>query len=82
MAVPAHDERDFEFAQKFNIDIIQVIDDCGTAKKDAEGNLTQAFTASGPLKNSDSLNRMDSESAKKAVIENLEKANKGLVSEL
>ena len=79
MAVPAHDERDFEFAQKFKIDIIQVIDDCGTAEKDSKGNLSQAFTTDGPLKNSDSLNGMDSQSAKKAVIETLKKTNKGQV---
>ena len=29
MAVPAHDERDFEFATKYGIDVIQVLDSCG-----------------------------------------------------
>ena len=37
MAVPAHDDRDFEFAKKFNIEIIQVIDDEDAAEKDANG---------------------------------------------
>ena len=33
MAVPAHDERDFEFAKKFNIEITQVIDDTVQLKR-------------------------------------------------
>jgi leucyl-tRNA synthetase len=39
MAVPAHDERDFEFANKFNLPIKQVIDAQG--KDDAEFNATE-----------------------------------------
>ena len=79
MAVPAHDERDFEFAQKFGIEIIQVIDDSGKSYKDAAGKLTQAYTGSGPLMNSGVLNGMDSESAKQAVIQTLSKTNQGKV---
>ena len=47
MAVPAHDERDFEFAKEYGIEIIQVIDDEGSANKDIDGQLIQAFTQSG-----------------------------------
>ena len=49
MAVPAHDERDYEFAKKFNIDIIPVIDG---------GDLP--YTGDGVYINSDFLNGLDS----------------------
>ncbi len=48
MAVPAHDERDYEFAKKFNIDIIEVI---------RGGNIAEAaYTGDGEMVNSDFLN--------------------------
>ena len=64
MAVPAHDVRDFEFAREFSLEIIQVIDDGGSAEKDAKGELTQAYTGAGKLINSGELSHKDSESAK------------------
>lgn len=79
MAVPAHDERDFEFANTYGIEIIQVIDDGGSADKNENGQLTQAFTQSGNLINSEKYNGMDSESAKKAIIQFLETENAGSV---
>ena len=48
MAVPAHDERDFEFAKKFGIDIIEVIKG-GDIEK-------EAYTGDGEMINSDFLN--------------------------
>ena len=49
MCVPAHDDRDFEFATKFNIPVIQVIAEDG---KKIE-NITEAYTeASGTMINS------------------------------
>lgn len=52
MAVPGHDQRDYEFAQKYSIPITQVID--------AEGDLNEAaITEKGVLINSDSFNGMD-----------------------
>ena len=77
MAVPAHDERDFEFAKKFDIEIIQVIDDAGTAKKDENGKLIEAYTEAGKLINSNNLNNQDSENAKKLVIDQLSETNSG-----
>ena len=48
MAVPAHDERDYEFAKKFGIDIIEVI---------SGGNIEEAaYTGDGEMVNSDFLN--------------------------
>ena len=51
MAVPAHDERDYAFAKKFGIDIIEVIQG---------GNIEEAaYTGDGPMVNSDFLNAYD-----------------------
>ena len=62
MCVPAHDDRDFEFATKFNIPIIQVIAKDG---KEIE-NMTEAYTdASGTMINSGDWNGMESAVLKK-----------------
>jgi len=61
MSVPAHDQRDFEFAKKYGIDIIVVINPYDK-KIDAEI-MTQAFTDSGVLVNSGQFNGMDSKKA-------------------
>ena len=62
MCVPAHDDRDFEFATKFNIPIIQVIAKDG---KEIE-NMTEAYTeASGTMINSGEWNGMESAVLKK-----------------
>ena len=62
MCVPAHDDRDFEFATKFNIPIIQVI-----AKDGIEiENMTEAYTeAAGTMINSGEWNGMESAVLKK-----------------
>ena len=73
MAVPAHDTRDYEFATKFNLPIIQVVDG-------EDANLeNEAFTdvETGKLINSGFLNGLDVSDAKKKVIEYLEKNNIG-----
>ena len=48
MAVPAHDERDYEFAKKFNLDIVEVIKGGDISK--------EAYTGDGEMVNSDFLN--------------------------
>ncbi len=58
MAVPGHDERDFEFAKKFNLPIRKVILQAGTYETDE---LTEAFTESGTMVNSGSFTGMLSE---------------------
>ena len=80
MAVPAHDVRDFEFAREFSLEIIQVIDDGGSAEKDAKGKLTSAYTGAGKLINSGKHSHKDSESAKNAVIEQLAADKRGRAS--
>ena len=69
MAVPAHDTRDYEFAKKFNLPIVQVVDG------DNVDLSKEAFTdvATGKLINSDFLNGLEVKDAKKTVIEYLEK---------
>ncbi len=62
MCVPAHDDRDFEFATKFDIPIVQVIAKDG---KEIE-NMTEAYTeASGTMINSGDWNGMESAILKK-----------------
>lgn len=71
MCVPAHDDRDFEFAKKFDLPIIQVI-----SKDGKEQELTQAYVESGIMINSGEFNGMSSEDAKAKVPDYLE--NKGI----
>jgi len=59
MAVPAHDERDFSFATKFGLDIIEVIQSPG-AVKDASGRLTEAYIGEGTMVNSGDYNGLGS----------------------
>ena len=74
MCVPAHDDRDFEFAKKFNIPIIQVIAKDG---KEIE-NMTEAYTeASGTMINSGDWNGMESSVLKKEAPVMIEKMGIG-----
>ena len=66
MAVPAHDERDFEFANKFNLEILKVI------KSDEE-----FYSGSGQIINSGEFNGIDSLKFKDVVTEILEKNGEG-----
>ena len=74
MCVPAHDDRDFEFAKKFDIPIIQVI-----AKDGKEiQNMTEAYTeASGTMINSGEWNGMESSVLKKEAPHIIEKLGIG-----
>ena len=68
MAVPAHDERDNEFAKKFNLEINRVIDG---------GNDDECYTGNGEMINSGSYNNIDNVKFKSIVIELLEHENNG-----
>ncbi len=72
MAVPAHDTRDWEFAKKFDLPIIEVVAGGEDVQK-------EAFTdcATGTLVNSGFLNGLSVENAKKAMVEWLTKEGKG-----
>ena len=69
MGVPGHDQRDFEFASKYNLDIKQVI---STSANDELPVLTR-----GILLNSNEYNDLDSDSASKKIIEELSAKNLG-----
>lgn len=69
MAVPAHDERDFEFASKFNLPIKKVILQDGTKESDK---LKSAFTEVGTMINSGQFNGLRSDEGIQKVIEYLE----------
>lgn len=69
MGVPAHDERDFGFAKKYNQPINQVI----TAK---EGEVTLPYTEDGVLINSGEFDGLFGDDARKAIVEKLEKQGK------
>ena len=71
MAVPAHDERDYEFAKKFNLEIIQVLDG-ENANID-----TEAYTLDGIHINSGFLNGLNKEEALEKIYEFLEKEKVG-----
>lgn len=73
MCVPAHDDRDFEFAKKFDLPIIQVISKDG---KEVE-NLTEAYAEPGIMINSNEFNGMKSEDAKKKVPDYMEEKGFG-----
>ena len=75
MAVPAHDERDWEFAKKFNMPIIQVVESSEGPVDVNEAAFVDVAT--GKLVNSGFLNGMEVAEAKKAIIEYLEKKNIG-----
>ena len=74
MAVPAHDQRDFEFAQKYNLSIKQVI----APLADEEIDLTkQAFVEHGKLVNSAEFDGLDFDAAFNGIADKLEKLGVG-----
>ena len=68
-ACPAHDQRDFEFATKYNLPIIPVVK---PTSNELETPLKEAYIADGVLINSDFLNDLDVNSAKKEAIKKLQ----------
>ena len=75
MGVPAHDQRDFEFATKFGIDIIPVVDP-GDPEIDLN-NLKEACAAEGTLINSGEFNGMNNRDAIGKFIEIVEEQGIG-----
>ncbi len=74
MAVPGHDQRDFEFATKYELPIIRVI---AANPGDAEVPLREAETGDGVLVHSDFLNGMSVDKAKAAIIARAEEGGWG-----
>lgn len=73
MSVPAHDQRDFEFAQKYHLPIQQVIEPLDDAKAD----LTKAFTEKGRLINSGEFDGLSSNDAIEAIATQLQTEQRG-----
>ena len=75
MAVPAHDQRDFDFAVKYDLDIIPVIN---PQNPDIDiNNLKAAFEAEGTLINSGQFDGMDNITAQEKIIKYLEEKGIG-----
>ena len=70
---PAHDQRDFDFAEKYDLEIIKVVSD---KNSDDNNKLNEAYTGDGLIINSNFLNNLKVEEAKKKIISEIE--NKGL----
>ena len=65
---PAHDQRDFDFAKKYNLEIIKVV----TSDKINNEELNEAYTGDGTIINSDFLNNLDINEAKIKIIKEIE----------
>ena len=75
MAVPSHDQRDFDFAKAFDLEIIPVVD---PERDDIDlDNLTEAFEAEGKLINSGKFNGMNNKEAIVKITEYLEEQGIG-----
>ncbi len=73
---PAHDQRDLDFAKKYNLEITEVVSDNPTKSKNFK-NLSEAFTNDGTLINSDFLDGLTVEQAKDKIIKEIEKLRIG-----
>lgn len=78
MSVPGHDQRDWEFARKYGLDIVQVIAPVDASNTDQVCDLEQqAFTTKGVLLNSGPFDGLTSEQAFDAIAAELSKRGKG-----
>jgi len=71
MAVPGHDERDYEFATKYSLDIAKVVDGDGANLEN------EAYTGDGIAVNSDFLDGLSTQEAKSKMIDYLEEEDTG-----
>ncbi len=75
MAVPTHDQRDFEFARKYDLPLVVVIQPEGETLDPAS--MTAAYTEAGIMVNSGGFDGQRSDSAKEAIADWLEQGGKG-----
>jgi len=75
MAVPAHDQRDFEFARRFGIDIKVVV--CPEGQELDPASMTEAYTESGIMVHSGEFTGMPNDAGREAVIAKLAETGKG-----
>jgi len=64
---PAHDQRDYDFAKKYKLDIIPVV-----KPENETNNTNQAYTGDGKIINSDFLNNLNIDQAKEKIIKEIE----------
>ena len=69
---PAHDQRDLDFAKKYNLEVTEVVSDNPSRLKDFN-NLTEAYSGDGTIINSDFLNGLKVDDAKIKIIKEIEK---------
>ena len=69
---PGHDQRDFEFAKKYNLEIIRVVKD-----ETKNVDLNEAYTGDGKMINSSFLDGLEVQKAKEKIIEEIEKKSIG-----
>ncbi len=72
---PAHDQRDFDFAKKYSLDITRVVMD--ETVNDEDSDLHEAYTGNGKMINSEFLNNLNVEDAKEKIIKEIESKNLG-----
>jgi leucyl-tRNA synthetase len=75
MAVPAHDQRDFEFARKYDLPVIVVVQPEGAALDGAT--MAEAYLGEGRMVNSERFDDLPSGEFKRVVVEELERERKG-----
>lgn len=77
MAVPAHDERDYEFAKVHNIPVIRVVNKQGVALENADTEAPLPFCETGVAVNSDAYSGLNTEDFKKKITADLAAKNIG-----
>ena len=73
---PAHDQRDLDFAKKYNLEVTEVVSDNPSRLKDFSS-LTEAYSGDGTIINSDFLNGLKVDDAKIKIIKEIEKRKLG-----
>ncbi len=76
MAVPAHDQRDFEFSRVYGLDIVPVVQPPGQEALEASA-MTEAYEEPGVMMNSGEYDGMDSLEFKKVITDRLARENRG-----
>ena len=73
---PAHDQRDLDFAKKYNLEVTEVVSE-NTSKLKNFDNLSEAYVGDGTLVNSEFLNGLEVNQAKTKIIQEIEKLGIG-----
>jgi leucyl-tRNA synthetase len=77
MSVPAHDQRDFDFARKYGLEIVVVVNPADQEQPLDGAAMAEAFTADGIMVNSDDFNGLPNREAMEKIIARLESEGTG-----